>query len=94
VGIQEGIEINANPRNEYFLEAIKSARYPQREESSQATTPIALPIHDWTSTHRTVLEYFFMNIEAYRTPLEEPPSWARKMGNFLTSRKSFSTRRR
>ncbi len=94
VGIQEGMEINSNARNEYFLEAIKSARYPQREESSQATTPIALPIHDWTSTHRTVLEYFFMNIEAYRTPLAEPPAWAQKIGNFLTSRKSFSSRRR
>ena len=45
--LQKGIEINANPRNDYFFEAIKSYRYPQRAEDSQATQPISLPVHDW-----------------------------------------------
>lgn len=93
VGIQEGFEIRSNPRNEYFLEAIKSARYPVRDETSQATTPIALPIHDWTSTHRTVLEYFFANIGMYKQTPDEPPAWAQKMGGWITSRRSIGRRR-
>lgn len=93
VGIQNGIEIKANPRNEYFLEAVKSARYPQRDETSQATTPIALPIHDWTSTHRTVLEYFFANIDAYKEVDTPAPAWADKVGGFFTSRRSLGRRR-
>lgn len=93
VGIQEGFEINANPRNEYFQEAIKMARYPQREETSQATTPIATPIHDWTSTHRTVLEYFFNNIWIYRMGPTEEPDWARKKSGSITSRRSLGRRR-
>lgn len=93
VGIQQGFEIRANARNEYFLEAIKSARYPQRDETSQATTPVALPIHDWTSTLRTVLEYYFANIDAFKQSDEPVPDWAQKTGNWLTSRLSLGGRR-
>lgn len=93
VELQQGIEINANPRNEYFYEAIKSARYPQRKEDSQATTPVALPIHDWTSHPRTMMEYLFVNIDAFTQEQEEPPSWARKTRSWLTSRSSIKQRR-
>lgn len=94
VELQQGIEINANPRNEYFYEAIKSARYPQRKEDSQATTEISLPIHDWTSHPRTMMEYLFVNIDAFTQEQEEPPSWASKTRSWLTSRKSIKQRRR
>lgn len=93
VWLQKGFEVNQGPRNEYFLDAIKMARYPQREETSQATTPIALPIHDWTSTHRTVLEYFFANIDMYQGDPGDVPSWAHKKGMSLTSRSSMGRRR-
>jgi hypothetical protein len=93
VYLQKGIEINQSVRNEYFLEAIKSARYPVREETSQATTPIALPIHDWTSTHRTDMEYFFANIDVYANVNNEVPDWARKKGFSLTNRLSMMRRR-
>lgn len=77
--LQNGVEINANERNEYFLDCIKNARYPEREESSQSTAPIAKPIHDWTSHHRTDLEYFVVNIERYQdASYNETPSWAQK----------------
>lgn len=79
VYLQKGIEINANsPRTEDWLEAIKMARYPVREETSQATTPITLPIHDWTSHARTSMEYFFINIDIYKDVETERPSWADK----------------
>lgn len=93
VGLQVGIEVNANARNEYFMEAVKSARYPQRQEDSQATTPIATPIHDWTSHPRTMMEYFFVNIEAFSVEQQPAPSWATKARGWLTSRKSISKRR-
>jgi len=35
-------------RNLYFIEAIQQARYPSRKITSQATAPIARPIHDFT----------------------------------------------
>lgn len=63
VWLQGGIEINDTPRNRAWLEKISYARYPQREESSQATGPIILPIHDWTSHARTDMEFFFVNVE-------------------------------
>jgi hypothetical protein len=94
VYLQKGIEIKASNRNEYFLEVMKAARYPQREETSQATTPIALPIHDWTSTLRTAAEYFFMNIEVYSEAPEEEPDWAQARGGWLTSRLRLGSRRR
>ncbi len=54
------MEINEE-RNEYFIDCIRNARYPQRPEGSQMTRPVLLPIHDWTSHNRTALEYFVDN---------------------------------
>lgn len=44
-----------------FIDAIENSRYPERSENSQSTTPITLPVHDWTSHFRTALEYFAVN---------------------------------
>lgn len=60
--LQKGIQINDTPRNRFFLECIRNARYPQRQDTSQATTPIITPIHDWTSHQRTALEYMCVNL--------------------------------
>jgi len=94
VYLQKGIEVNQSHRNDYFLEAIKSARYPQREETSQATTPIALPIHDWSSHLRSSMEYFFVNVDNFKDFSDEKPEWAdratdimHKAGGFFTGRK-------
>jgi len=61
--LQNGIQVNKTPRTEYWLECMQNARYPQRDETSQATTAVKLPIHDWTSHHRTATEYFAVNYE-------------------------------
>lgn len=61
--LQRGIEINNTPGTDIWFESMKQARYPQRSETSQATTPVILPIHDWTSHHRTGTEYFAVNID-------------------------------
>jgi hypothetical protein len=93
VRLQNGIEINSNVRTEYFHECIKSARYPQREETSQATTPIALPIHDWTSHFRTSMEYFFINFDAWNEAPKEQPKWADQTKSWLTNRFKMTARR-
>ena len=67
--LQKGIEVNDTPGTRQWIEAIDGARYPQRTETSQATNAIALPIHDWTSHHRTATEYLAVNFEP---PVEEP----------------------
>lgn len=63
--LQRGIEINQNKRTDYFVECLNNARYPQRQDESQATTPVNLPIHDWTSHNRTALEYFAVNYDSF-----------------------------
>jgi hypothetical protein len=93
IALQEGIEVNATVRNEYFMEAVKSSRYPDRAEDSQATTPIATPVHNWTSHPRTMMEYFFVNVDAFTAVVTDPPSWADKSHNWLTSKLKIKKRR-
>ncbi len=77
--LQQGIEVNLTPGTEQWLECMRNARYPQRQETTQATTPIVLPIHDWTSHHRTATEYYAVNYdpatEAYTQRQQAPPAW-------------------
>ena len=40
-----------------------NARYPERSETSQATSVQNKPIHDWTSHARTALEYLFQYVK-------------------------------
>lgn len=88
VFLQNGIEINSNPRTEYFLECIRQSRYPTRDEASEATTPIAKPIHNWTSHLRTSLEYFAVNIDRINiVPRQEPPGMGKR--RWATSRRSL-----
>lgn len=68
VMLQEGVEINQTKGTDYYLECIRNARYPQRQEQSQATSPIVLPIHDWTSHHRTSTEFFAVNYKEEPKP--------------------------
>lgn len=61
--LQRGIEVNQTSRNNHWLKCIKNATYPERDENSQNTSEIVKPIHNWTSHHRTALEYLAVNIE-------------------------------
>ena len=53
--------VNDTPGVRYWVECIKNAHYPKREETSQSVTPITKPVHDWTSHHRTQTEFFSVN---------------------------------
>ncbi len=49
--------LRVNERCMDFISSIQNARYPEVWESASRTTPVDMPIHDWTSHYRTALEY-------------------------------------
>lgn len=55
------LRVNDTPRTRWWHQCVTSSVYPKREETSQATNPIAKPVHDWTSHHRTQTEFFSVN---------------------------------
>lgn len=63
VFLQKGIEVNETLGTKIWVSAMKFARYPQRSDNSQATSSVTLPIHDWTSHHRTATEYLAVNLD-------------------------------
>ena len=60
--------MNDNERTKWWLECMKNAHYPRREETSQATSGITKPVHDWTSHHRTQTEFFSVNYKTVPEP--------------------------
>lgn len=62
------LRLNDTPGVRWWHECVKASRYPKREDTSQATTPIAKPIHDWTSHHRTQTEFFAVNYNGQPEP--------------------------
>jgi hypothetical protein len=88
--LQKGVEINSGFRQEEFLEAIKASRYPERQETSQATTPIATPVHDWASHYRTSMEYFFVNVDVIlQSANNVKVGWADQTKKWLTSSRAL-----
>jgi hypothetical protein len=55
------LRINDTEGTKWWLQCVKNSRYPKRNEDSQSTTGIVKPVHDWTSHHRTSMEYFAVN---------------------------------
>lgn len=65
--------VNDTPRTQWWLECMKNAHYPKRdEETSQAVTGLTKPVHDWTSHHRTQFEFFCVNYKGDFQPSTLP----------------------
>ncbi len=78
--LQAGVEVNDTKENRYWIECLQSAQYPDRSETSQNTKSVVLPIHNWTSHHRTATEYFAVNYyvtSSYGRQVvnQKPPDW-------------------
>jgi hypothetical protein len=74
-GFLRKLRINETPRTKWFIECMSNARYPKRPDESQTTTPIMKPVHDWTSHHRTQIEFFSVNYKprkGERQPRKQP----------------------
>lgn len=59
------LQINDTPGTRYATEMWKLAKFPKRGEESQATSPIVKPVHDFTSHHRTSLEFMSVNYKTF-----------------------------
>ena len=64
------------PHCKHGFEGVANARFPPRKSSSQSTSAISKPIHDWTEAPRSALEYFFVNEPPFFE--EERPAPRRK----------------
>jgi len=78
VFLQKSVEINDTPGSgdvgtKMWVSSMKFARYPQRSENSQATSPVNLPIHDWTSHHRSATEYLAVNLDKANVATGDDP---------------------
>ncbi len=60
------LEVNER-NNEYFLSAMRGARYPKKRDNSQSTSEVMKPVHDWTSHFRSAYEYFIDNEPSYES---------------------------
>jgi hypothetical protein len=58
--LMSGPEVDIE-HNKLWKMALEQAHYPQRQETSQATSPIIKPVHDWTSHLRTMTEFYAVN---------------------------------
>ena len=68
-----------------FASAIMNARYPERPETSNATTAIVLPVHNRTSHYRTALEYFVMYV------IENPLAERKRVAEDVRPRRDYHT---
>lgn len=65
--------VNDTPRTQWWLECMKNARYPKRDQdTSQAVNEVSKPVHDWTSHHRTQFEFFCVNYKGDFEPSYQP----------------------
>lgn len=65
------VQVNETPGNKWATDCWRLAHYPKRAEESNSTTGITKPVHDYTSHHRTVLEFMAVNYEAYPTEIRQ-----------------------
>jgi hypothetical protein len=63
--LREGIELNKNTRNDYFNMCIEQAAYPQVTTEGEKVVRSEKPKHDWTSHHRSALEYLALGLEDF-----------------------------
>ncbi len=63
--IRDGIELNKNDNNDYFNMCIEQASYPRVTVEGEKETRSKAPKHDWTSHHRSALEYLALGLEEW-----------------------------
>jgi len=64
--VRQGVELNKNPDNEYFSMCIEQAAYPKVRHNGMDAVKTVTPNHDWTSHHRSALEYLCLGMEEIR----------------------------
>ncbi len=67
-----------------LVNAVCNARFPERPETSQSTSEIKKPIHDWTSHGRSAIEYLTCFLLENDKLSKEPPKQMIERRNYLT----------
>jgi hypothetical protein len=65
--IRNGVEIDKNPDTDYLSLCIQEAAYPSVRRNGEDEVKAVKPNHDWTSHHRSALEYLCLGLENART---------------------------
>lgn len=61
--VRKGVEINKNEDTEYFSMCIEQAAYPKVKRSGEDEVVSIKPQHNWTSHHRSALEYLALGLQ-------------------------------
>ena len=61
--IRGGVELNKNEDTEYLSMCIEQAAYPKVRVSGEEEVRSVKPKHDWSSHHRSALEYLCLGLE-------------------------------
>ena len=61
--VRQGVELNQSPDTEYFSMCIEQAAYPKVRRQGEDEVRSIKPNHDWTSHHRSALEYLCLGME-------------------------------
>jgi len=61
--IRNGVDLHKNEDNEYFSMCIEQASYPKMRKKGEDEIKSVKPSHDWTSHHRSALEYLCLGLE-------------------------------
>lgn len=59
------VQVNDTPSNKWAVDCWRLAHYPKRAEESNSTSAIKKPVHDYTSHHRTSMEFMAVNYDKY-----------------------------
>jgi hypothetical protein len=63
--VREGVEINKSEDNDYFNMCIEQSSYPKVKSLGMEEVRSAKPLHNWTSHHRSALEYLCLGLEKH-----------------------------
>jgi len=62
--IRQGVEINKNEDTDYFNMCIEQSAYPKVKSLGMEEIRSVKPVHNWTSHHRSALEYLCLGLES------------------------------
>lgn len=63
--IRNGVEVNDTEDNKYMSMCIEQASYPRVKSEGQDQIKSSSPKHDWSSHHRSALEYLCLGLESH-----------------------------
>lgn len=61
--IRNGVEVNQNDDTEHFSMCMEQAAYPKVRKEGQEEVRSVKPQHNWTSHHRSAMEYLCLGLE-------------------------------